>query len=87
LIDSSNPSEFQYGGPPTQHHGPGFYDFFPGQGPPPHHNGEGPAGLVPPFMTGNPGNHPPASAPGLHDSIHQSGIYKKKSRALSFANL
>jgi hypothetical protein len=42
---------------------------------------------VPPFLTGNPGNHPPASAPGLHDSIHQSGIYKKKSQGIEFCKL
>lgn len=74
MIDSSDPSEFPYGGPP--HHGPGFYDFFPGQqGPPPGHhpNGDGPPGLVPQFNS----NHPPVSAPGMHDGVHQSGKSNK----------
>ena len=63
ITDSSNPTEFQYGVPPPIHSDPGqgFYDFFPGQGPPIH----GPDGLMPQFIGNTAGPHPGhGSTPG-----------------------
>ena len=75
FTDSSNPSEFQFGGP-VPPHGPGYFDFYPpGQGPPPHHNGEGPPpGLVSPFSNSHQ-PPPPVSIPNMHDGpgMHQQG--------------
>lgn len=72
-IDSSNPSEFPYNGPPPSHqpppapsssHPPGYFDFYSPsvQGPPPPgsgpHNGDTSAGLVPSPYGSGPKNHP-----------------------------
>ncbi|RWS16154.1 LIM/homeobox protein Lhx1-like protein [Dinothrombium tinctorium] len=73
--ESSNPGEFNYGH--SQHHGPAFYDFFPGQQGP--NNSDGPAGIGQFPQIGNPGGsgNAPPNAPALHDGgsgIHPPGL-------------
>lgn len=70
FLESSNPGDYGYGGPPPQH-GTGFYDFFPNQQGP--HNGEGPPGLNQFPALGNGPRNLPSSASGLHDgpNVHR----------------